>query len=244
MITDGTRPMKYDTMTRSFDIYSEDLSLVGIKSFEVQAFFKDYSTVTSLVPNLVETIEIFDPCDRPASLTDPGQDQSQKYSYTPGGLSFSVKPFVLVPPVCDITYECVSDTCLTSAVRFTENGRLSFDTFDTVAYPPGEIEFTIRASAGNLVQLMELMTIKITLIDPCSTIGTSFKSQFPIEDIRYVLGRSEIAQPFDELFRLDTRVDCGTINFEFFYADGGSRIDETLFSAPETDSDARVFKVL
>ena len=82
--------MKYDTSTRTFDVYSEDLSLVGLRSIEVQAFFKDYVTVTSSAPNLVEEIQIFDLCDRPESLADPGQDQTRTYSYTPGGLSFSV----------------------------------------------------------------------------------------------------------------------------------------------------------
>ena len=58
-----------------------------------------------------------------------------------------------------------------------------------------------------------------------------------------MLGRPKIAQSFDELFTLDTRVDCGTINFDFVYADGSS-IDEALFQAPKTDTDERVFKVL
>lgn len=112
-----------------------------------------------------------------------------------------------------------------------------------VANPPGEIEFTVRATAGFLVQVVEQTTIKITLIDPCETITTSFQSRYPIADVRYVLSRPEIAQPFDELFMLDTKVDCGEINFEFVYADG-SQIDGTLFSAPKTATDQRVFKVL
>ena len=146
---------------------------------------------------------------------------------------------MLVPSVCDIFYECISDSCLIDAVRFV-NGRFDFETFD---HPPGEIEFTVRASAGKVVQLIELTMIKITLISPCDKVVTSFKSQFPITDVRYVLGRPEIAQSFDELFTLDTSVDCGTINFDFVYADGSS-IDEALFQAPKTDTDERVFKVL
>ena len=72
LVTDSTRPLKYDTLTRTFDLYSEDLSLIGFRSLEVQAFLKDYPQVTSSSPNLIEAIEIFDPCTRPASLTDPG----------------------------------------------------------------------------------------------------------------------------------------------------------------------------
>ena len=164
--------MKYDTLTRTFDIYSEDLELVGTRTFEVQAFFKDYP-VTSFAPNLVETIEIFDPCDKPYSMTDPGQNQSLEYSYTSGDLKFNVKPFVVDPLVCYVSYECISDSCLTKAVRF-KNGRFDFETFDMVEFPPGEIEFTIRATVGNLIPLTELTKIKITLVNPCGTIGTSY----------------------------------------------------------------------
>ena len=106
-------------------------------------------------------------------MTDPGQNQSREYSYTFDGLKFDVKPFVVDPPVCDVTYECISDSCMTKAVRFN-NGRFDFETFDMVEFPPGEIEFTIRATVGNLIQLEEITTIKITLIDPCGTIGTSY----------------------------------------------------------------------
>ena len=33
LIAEATRPMKYDTLTRTFDIYSEDLELVGTRTF-------------------------------------------------------------------------------------------------------------------------------------------------------------------------------------------------------------------
>ena len=147
------------------------------------------------------------------------------------------------PPVCDVTYECISDSCLTDAVQFEADGSLVFKTTDLVEYPPGEIEFTIRGTVGTLIPISQLVTIKIILINPCHTVTTSFKSQFPIEDTRYVLGRTEMSQEFDKFFELDVLVDCGLINFEFVYEDG-SAIDETLFSTPSNELDPRVFKVL
>ena len=42
LVTDSSRPLKYDTFTRSFDFYSEDMNLVGIRTIEVQGYFKDY----------------------------------------------------------------------------------------------------------------------------------------------------------------------------------------------------------
>ena len=35
LVTDSTRPLKYDTLTRNFDLYSEDPLLVGFRSLEV-----------------------------------------------------------------------------------------------------------------------------------------------------------------------------------------------------------------
>lgn len=61
--------------------------------------------------------------------------------------------------------------------------------------------------------------------------------------MRYVLGRPSISQEFDPLFQLDVLVDCGQINFEFVYEDG-SPIDRTLFFAPSSDTDPKIFKVL
>lgn len=52
----GTRPMQYDTLTRTFDIFSIDLSLVGLRTIEGEGFFKDYTSVTSSLPHVVETI--------------------------------------------------------------------------------------------------------------------------------------------------------------------------------------------
>lgn len=147
------RPLRYDTLTRTFDFYSQDTSLVGLRTFEVQGYFKDYPLVTSSSPNLVEIIEIFDPCARPASLTDPGQIESREYFYTKGGPPFRVDSFIVDPPVCDVSYECISASCLTDAVRFKPDGSLVYETIDLDAYPPGEIEFTIRGTVGTLVPI-------------------------------------------------------------------------------------------
>jgi len=41
--------------------------------------------------------------------------------------------------------------------------------------------------------------------------------EFPFDNMRYVLGRESIYQPFDyaTIVAHDQRVDCGAINFEF-----------------------------
>ena len=44
-VTSSSRPMKYDSVTRTFDLYSEDLKLLGLRSIQIQGFFKDYINV-------------------------------------------------------------------------------------------------------------------------------------------------------------------------------------------------------
>lgn len=61
--------MSYEGLTREFSIYSEDLSLVGLKQIKVQATLQDYQSVVSALETT--TIEIIDPCLDPFSLTIP-----------------------------------------------------------------------------------------------------------------------------------------------------------------------------
>lgn len=65
----NSNPMAYDTLTRQFEIYSEDMSLLGFRSIEVKAYLKDYSTLVSLKPHLNTLIEIQHPCLRPLSIS-------------------------------------------------------------------------------------------------------------------------------------------------------------------------------
>lgn len=48
--------MTYDMLTRTFEIYSENLALIGQRTIEIQAYLKDYPTLVSDAPNLVTQI--------------------------------------------------------------------------------------------------------------------------------------------------------------------------------------------
>ena len=63
--------MTYDTLTREFEIYSENFNLVGYHTIQIQAYFKDYPLMTSLDPKVEAPILIEDPCKSPFSLTAP-----------------------------------------------------------------------------------------------------------------------------------------------------------------------------
>ena len=68
-----------------------------------------------------------------------------------------MKTFVLDPPVCDITYECVSVAGNSTSVKCDDpgtvdfnpkTGNLIFTTIDKEKYSPGIYKFTLRGKAG------------------------------------------------------------------------------------------------
>ena len=66
----ASSPMDYDMAGLTFGFYSESLDLVGTRSFTVQAYLQDYSSIKS--PIETGFIEIVDRCLNPFSITDPG----------------------------------------------------------------------------------------------------------------------------------------------------------------------------
>jgi len=60
LLSKTSMPMAYDTETRQFEIYSEDVSLAGYRTIQVQAFLKEYPTLVSLKPHFETQIEIID----------------------------------------------------------------------------------------------------------------------------------------------------------------------------------------
>ena len=77
----SSEPMSYNTLTREFSIYSEDFSLIGFRTIEVQAYFIEHQTMTSAAPNLETVIEIEHPCLRTASITVRDSQTANPYYY-------------------------------------------------------------------------------------------------------------------------------------------------------------------
>ena len=94
-----------------FSIYSEDLSLLGMNSIKVQAFFTEYTSVTSGTPTATQ-IELIDPCLDPFTLTVPTQNTLDDYYYTEDApiLAFTTQLFTVEPSICQITYSCAIET--------------------------------------------------------------------------------------------------------------------------------------
>ena len=55
-IDSASSPVSFDTSTRTFEIYSEDFNLVGLRTIEVKGFLRDYPVLTSAIPNLTTSI--------------------------------------------------------------------------------------------------------------------------------------------------------------------------------------------
>ena len=150
--------MRYDASTRTFEIYSEDNALLGMRQIEVRGYFRDYPSIKSDLPNLTTTIEILDPCLKPASITDPGQISERTYNYSKQGLNFKLNDLVVDPNICPVTYECVSIGDADSSITCDSNtvfkldsasGQISVMTSDMARYKPGDYPVVIRGSAGS-----------------------------------------------------------------------------------------------
>ena len=85
--------------------------------------------MTSQLPNLETEIEFENPCLRPASITTSGsQIDPQEYFYTAEGTTFNVNSIVIDPPVCAITYECLTVTGSDSGVKCEDKDSITFST--------------------------------------------------------------------------------------------------------------------
>ena len=79
------------------------------------------------------TIDLQDPCDPPASLTDPGQTDPSNYEFTGStpALTFTPNAFTVSPPDCIITYSCISNTgSRTDLCTVNQNAGLTVSTMN------------------------------------------------------------------------------------------------------------------
>ena len=64
-------PMKYDTATRTYSLYSEDFSLIGDQTFTLEAHLTDWPVIATLVKAETSIITIGNPCGDPDSVVSP-----------------------------------------------------------------------------------------------------------------------------------------------------------------------------
>ena len=61
--------MSYDEVARTFTIYSEDMSLIGLQTFTLEAHLTDYPVTRTAVQVESATLTIIDPCLNDSVLT-------------------------------------------------------------------------------------------------------------------------------------------------------------------------------
>lgn len=245
LLSKTSAPLSYDTLTRQFEIYSEDWNLIGFHSIEVEGYFVDHPAMTTVAPKLATTIEIEHPCLRPAKISAKDSLTPHSYFYEEGGIDFFAEDnFTVDPPVCNITFECLevqkidggSDNdvrCVDpDAVTFDPaTGWLNFETADIDKYSLGQYRFFMRGTTGLVNKISADYSFIMRLANPCPYTFLRNLQEEPFADMRYILGRAALFQPFDtkDLVSVDARVDCGPIEIEFT-DQFGRKLDDRLFA--------------
>ena len=141
-------------------------------------------------------------------------------------MQFKINDFVVDPPVCPVTYECISIddpdsifTCVSDEIFNIDNatGQITVQSSDMAKYRPGDYLVTLRGSAGTVFPVFVDTTFTLSLINPCPTAALSNLQKEPFLSVTYTLGDESIDQTFsiDNLVSLDTPVDCGPILISF-----------------------------
>jgi len=222
-------PMAYNTATRTFEIYSEDFSLLGDRTITLAAFLTNYPITKSPLPDAPTTIKLLNPCLNPFSLTSNAQINPANYIYKSVArptVIFTLVPYSVDPDasVCPITYSCAvagprTDICSkadgdTVATFNTATGGYTFTSYDMANYPPGAYTFTITGTVG---AKSATSTFVMTLVDPCPTTTLTIHNPASFIDQNYVLRDPKIERTWDlaAIVTRETPVNCGALKLEF-----------------------------
>ena len=188
-------PVSYDANTNIFQIYSEDLSLIGTHTVTVSAILTTYPIIVTSAPVSTQ-IQVVDPCIDPQTISAPSQINPQSYSYDGTTLAFTLVPYTVFPGVCNIVYSCAievssprTDLCnivLGSTVGAFNSitGGYTFKSIDNINFPPGSYTFQITGTSG-LKTIMK--TWVLTLLSPCLIPGAFTLKTNPFTDETYIL---------------------------------------------------------
>jgi len=163
------------------------------------------------------------------------------YIYTANtpALGFSMNPFVVDPVICPVTYSCQVlagaprlDICsivdgATKGTFDSMTGDFAFESIDMANFPPGIYQLEITGTVGTKT---DKIVVDIELKDPCPTAAISLLPS-PISDDTYVLRDPAQSQNwlYNQIFTIDTLVDCGPVSVDFYNAADSSPLDATLF---------------
>ena len=222
---DSPLPVRYNGDTRTFEVYSEDYSLIGTNEVTVRPYLEDYPDHVG--PAEAAELIFLDPCAAPDKITAPAAPEFPFLdNYSAAGVRVSPAAFSTEPSVCKVAYECVKLTylgdgldndcdgdCVAGAsgspggdedcdgIQEIRNfdpatGSFTFQTTDIDKYPPGDYEITIRGTTGSGTQIADETVVTLTLVDPCPTAELVNVEPPKFEDIEYLIGRPAIPVDF------------------------------------------------
>ncbi len=165
----------------------------------MSGFFREYTQIASESPDPQTTILVLDPCLKPYSLTSPGQATELEYDYNRVGARFLPQSLAVDPPICPLTFSCLSITGSDSNALQCDDqsgvlqvdaltGKLEMTTQDMVKYPPGEYLVTLQASAGTEEPVTVQIAFTLRLVDPCPSAQLSSLQASPFFSVSYTLG--------------------------------------------------------
>ena len=172
-------------------------------------------------------MNVINPCLNDATITPNAQTNPAGYAYTGASppADFTLTPFTIVPMFCIETFSCTTvagtpDICSIGGVSTFDSatGAFQFATTDMATYVAGVYTLQITSTIGTV---SNTVTFDLNLLDPCST-ATITLSTSPFIDETENLGAFESTQSWDltPLHTIDTQVDCGSYELEFYLNDG------------------------
>ena len=239
---------------RRHTVYSENFALLGLQPYTVRAFLTNYPTTTSATKTA--QIKFMDPCPDPESVLSVLQTNPADYYYTLQSpkMKFTLKPYVVEPPVCVFVYSCAvtagarTDLCsindgTTQGVFDPITGNYEFYSIDMANYTPGSYTFTITGTVGTK---SATATFVMKLVNPCPTTLLTVNNPAPFVTQTYILRDPQINRVWNiaTIVTKGTLVNCGTLIVEFFDNNTGIVPDPAIFEdsrVPGTNNFASLF---
>ena len=163
-------PMKYDTSSRQFTFFSDDVNLVGTHDFSITAHLSSYPAMKTNRP-VTAQLEVTNAvsCDSPVSVT-ASTLVPQEYIVAADAKAYQISPYTTDPPDCPITYTfLVNPPGATDVVAFDE-ATLTF-TFEYDAslnvVQDNPYGILVRGTAGTVNPTTGQTILLLTIKNPC-----------------------------------------------------------------------------
>ena len=154
-------------------------------------------------------------------------------------MKFTLKPYIVEPPICKIVYSCkviTGDRLDLCAVTVGDShgvfdpitGNYEFYSTNMADFKPGAYTFEITGTVG---PKSASATFVVTLVDPCPTTKLTINIPVSFVDQDYILRDPQIDRVWDPdtILTRNTLVDCGPITVKFINTNTDAAPDSNIF---------------